>query len=312
MQSDLKLDISDDDITSITSITSQEIKNVVNNKIGTDNIVNLDTTTSYDTTLEDIKNNINSDIGIELTSSTKDSITNFVGDLTTESTIQTGVGNTINTTYTDTVNNLQTNIKNSYNDELGIEIELNENVDVYNSNAEEVLDTIVTVEKIGGFKSIKQNILSDTINKLQLGDTETIVELENKMKTSDTVFEEFTDTTSSEFTKKIKNFLQELFILFPSYEEDPVIFKNYFTESFHTLIQNRCIFNISFLKEMYIDDYLYEWKQKIKRVYGYENKELIPVIEIPKEISMTNFEKKSLQKPIFHFLILFYTTSCFQ
>ena len=142
----------------------------------------MDTTTSYDTTLEDIKNNINSDIGIELTSSTKDSITNFVGDLTTESTIQTGVGNTINTTYTDTVNDLQTNIKNSYNDELGIEIELNENVDVYNSNAEEVLDTIVTVEKIGGFKSIKQNILSDTINKLQLGDTETIVELENKMK----------------------------------------------------------------------------------------------------------------------------------
>ena len=247
----------------------QEIKNVVNNKIGTDNIVNLDTTTSYDTTLEDIKNNINSDIGIELTSSTKDSITNFVGDLTTESTIQTGVGNTINTTYTDTVNDLQTDIKNSYNDELGIEIELNENVDVYNSNAEEVLDTIVTVEKIGGFKSIKQNILSDTINKLQLGDTETIVsELENKMKTSDTVFEEFTDTTSSEFPieKNQKFFTRIWFILFPELRRRSRHFlKTILQNSFHTLIQNRCIFNISFLKEMYILTIIFmEWKQKIK------------------------------------------------
>ena len=36
--------------------------------------------------------------------------------------------------------------------------------------------------------------------------------------------------------------------------------------------------------------------KKIKRAYGYENKELIPVIEIPKEISMTNFEKEIITK----------------
>ena len=101
------------------------------------------------------------------------------------------------------------------------------------------------------------------------------------------------------FSDNLRLEIENLFEIYPNYQNNSLVEDTY-KITWNTLILKHSILSISFIEEMYIDDYIFEMKHKINDLYGFDTNPFHTILmeNIPGDIysASSDYEKEIIEK----------------